>query len=444
MSMSGWPVFNVIVDYGAAGNGTTDDTTAVTNAINAAGSGSTPGGIVYFPPGKYKITSVLTVNYNNVILRGAGGDASHDAGTGGGAATTIIYNGTAGGTMISVSSVSGSGNQKITRAGVMGMKLDANGLAGIGLSVTSVGFGIFEKLTFSNFTSRALYVGCVSTLAEAADTQYCRFSDLSFRQVEQGGAATTAVYLDGTSTANTSANLFENISVDHYNGGAMVLNNCDNNHFVGVGLYRVSGGTGIGVELRGSNTGPSAAANTFIRLGTTAGVVARGTGLTYPSSNNLIFSYDEANSDPNPVIESGASLYWHTTNGEFFNSAAIKFAIGDSASSATAARLAIGTESVRIRNGSQDHIRIDDNSGNQWSVSVDGSGTLRFVRAAGSGSISLAAPIIVQFGATISTGAGAPTSAQPVGSLYMRSDGGIGSTLYVSRGSGTWNAVAGV
>ena len=32
----------------------------------------------------------------------------------------------------------------------------------------------------------------------------------------------------------------------------------------------------------------------------------------------------------------------------------------------------------------------------------------------------------------------------PRGTLYLRTDGGVGSTLYVSQGGGTWNAVAGV
>lgn len=47
-------------------------------------------------------------------------------------------------------------------------------------------------------------------------------------------------------------------------------------------------------------------------------------------------------------------------------------------------------------------------------------------------------------GATWTSGTGAPGSSQPVGSLYSRTGGGVGSTLYVSRGSGTWLAVAGV
>jgi hypothetical protein len=42
------------------------------------------------------------------------------------------------------------------------------------------------------------------------------------------------------------------------------------------------------------------------------------------------------------------------------------------------------------------------------------------------------------------SGTGAPTSTQAVGSLYSRTDGTVGATLYVSRGGGVWNAVAGV
>lgn len=47
-------------------------------------------------------------------------------------------------------------------------------------------------------------------------------------------------------------------------------------------------------------------------------------------------------------------------------------------------------------------------------------------------------------GPTWSSGSGAPTVHAPVGSIYSRIDGGIGSTLYISRGSGIWNAVPGV
>lgn len=62
-----------VVSYGAVGNGTTDDTTAIQNAINAAHSAKK--GTVYFPPGIYKISSTLTI-YTGVSLVGAGSAAS--------------------------------------------------------------------------------------------------------------------------------------------------------------------------------------------------------------------------------------------------------------------------------------------------------------------------------------------------------------------------------
>jgi hypothetical protein len=47
-------------------------------------------------------------------------------------------------------------------------------------------------------------------------------------------------------------------------------------------------------------------------------------------------------------------------------------------------------------------------------------------------------------GPTWTAGTGAPTTTEPLGSLYSRTDGAVGSTIYVSRGAGTWNPVAGV
>ena len=47
-------------------------------------------------------------------------------------------------------------------------------------------------------------------------------------------------------------------------------------------------------------------------------------------------------------------------------------------------------------------------------------------------------------GPTIRSGTGAATGTQPKGSLWMRTDGAAGSTLYVSQGAGTWLPVAGV
>lgn len=51
-------IYNVREEYEAVGDGNTDDTAAVQNAINAA---LVTGGVVFFPEGEYRITSTLNV-----------------------------------------------------------------------------------------------------------------------------------------------------------------------------------------------------------------------------------------------------------------------------------------------------------------------------------------------------------------------------------------------
>ncbi len=59
-------------DFGAVGNGTTDDTTAIQNAINAAQS-RTGGCRVLFDGGNYRITATLIVSTDRILLEGSGG-----------------------------------------------------------------------------------------------------------------------------------------------------------------------------------------------------------------------------------------------------------------------------------------------------------------------------------------------------------------------------------
>jgi hypothetical protein len=63
-----------VTDYGATGNGVTDDTTSIQAAITAAqGLGVSGRGVdVFFPPGIYKTTAALTVLQHNITLKGAG------------------------------------------------------------------------------------------------------------------------------------------------------------------------------------------------------------------------------------------------------------------------------------------------------------------------------------------------------------------------------------
>jgi Pectate lyase superfamily protein len=69
LASAGSVFFNVKTGYGATGNGTTDDTSAIQSAINAAQNAG--GGVVFFPSGTYKLTGSLTVT-GSIQLLGAG------------------------------------------------------------------------------------------------------------------------------------------------------------------------------------------------------------------------------------------------------------------------------------------------------------------------------------------------------------------------------------
>lgn len=63
----------VVTNYGALGNGVHDDTAAIQAAIAAAAATLNGGGIVYLPPGTYKVTSTITLSaLQGVTIMGAG------------------------------------------------------------------------------------------------------------------------------------------------------------------------------------------------------------------------------------------------------------------------------------------------------------------------------------------------------------------------------------
>lgn len=79
------PSVTDVRDYGATGDGSTDDTAAISAAVTAAHAAGTA---IYFPAGEYLVTSFPTLN-NYDIVRGDGSDLS-----------TIIYGGS--GTLVTL------------------------------------------------------------------------------------------------------------------------------------------------------------------------------------------------------------------------------------------------------------------------------------------------------------------------------------------------------
>ncbi len=85
-------------NYGAAGDGTTDDTAAINSAINAATGNASPAANtrlptagVYLPPGKYKVTSDLLIqSVEGFAFAGAGAELSMLLATGTGFKNAVL------------------------------------------------------------------------------------------------------------------------------------------------------------------------------------------------------------------------------------------------------------------------------------------------------------------------------------------------------------------
>lgn len=125
-----------VVDYGAKGDGITNDTPAINLAIAAANTGGI-GGIVLFPPGTYIITATLPI-YSNIVYQGSGINATIIKLT----SNSDMF---AGGT--SVSEINSFSFQQMT--------LEGNNIGQNGINVYGFGYTIFNVVV-RNFTQKGI------------------------------------------------------------------------------------------------------------------------------------------------------------------------------------------------------------------------------------------------------------------------------------------------
>ena len=131
-----------VKDFGATGDGTTNDTAAIQAAINAAGTAG--GGQVFFPAGTYRLNSGISWTYSNVHLVGSG------------QGVTIILANFATGNVISVgSSGTNPGSCSIRR---MSFRSNVARSSGAGILFTQTYNCSIEDVTFDNDSPSYYYI----------------------------------------------------------------------------------------------------------------------------------------------------------------------------------------------------------------------------------------------------------------------------------------------
>lgn len=180
-----------VKDFGATGDGVTDDTTAIQNAFNTAA-----GIAVYFPSGTYVVSSTVTVSASKLVF----GDGSNS--------TTITFTGTAPDEVLNIAA---------TDVTVENLKIAVTVNSGTGSVVTiSLSGSDVSRLVLRDlYITGNVYSGASAThgikLGDATDANDCLVSNVNFFQHNFAFFTGNGF---GTSGNNAARWIFENCIVN--------------------------------------------------------------------------------------------------------------------------------------------------------------------------------------------------------------------------------------
>lgn len=134
-----------VKQWGATGDGTTDDTAKIQNAINA-----NPGKAIFFPAGVYRITAKLSISSDNTRLVGAGSNCTYIR------CATADVDG-----VHFFSTATASAADFVNGVGLVGIYLicDSASTTGAGIRSTQVNGGVFTDFLINNFAEGFMVEG---------------------------------------------------------------------------------------------------------------------------------------------------------------------------------------------------------------------------------------------------------------------------------------------
>jgi hypothetical protein len=217
-----------VVDYGATGDGTTDDTSAIEDAIAAM----TPGCTLYFPPPTgtyYKITSTLSITQRGCLITGSGSEYG-----------TRIHMATANTTAFSVIPTALDGTRNQTNL-FRGLLITGPGGASSGRGVyalsdvhlENVGItGFYDGLYWDNATFYSRAYGCFFTDCDHAavvmnETNNCTIDTCRITGLFPGGVGLIGTLAIGVlidcAGARGIGNRVLNSSIEYFSEDGIIL-----------------------------------------------------------------------------------------------------------------------------------------------------------------------------------------------------------------------------
>lgn len=430
-----------VAQFGAVGDGSTDDTNAINNAVDAAKVLNTN---VKFNKGIYAISeSIDLIDAPGVKLIGEGGGFFADSDKDGVPSTIIKWIGASGTDPIIRIASTQSALTKATSGGVEGIALYCNGLAGKGLYITSVNSYMFRDITIDDPQTYGIHTDCLDNKlnnggagAAPADNQNNDFDQITVKSDDA-----TCIFVSGnagndaTLGANTSLNRFGQIQLNIRDNDGFVFEYSDGNTLEMLRVFRPIGNTGTGLIFSADDTAKARHARHNICYHVQSGVAGitaeAGTG-AQPSDDNAIFGFSYGNGGLNnpPVIEAGATLSYisprliKNISGQIVAVSGLNdVAVAANAKTEIAN---LGTESLRVWNDGQAHVRMVTDT-HTWFVRINNSnGNLELAPSTGAGIIGLLKKLTLQNQTTATSataGVGTALPATPEGYLEIDING---------------------